>query len=176
MKPTLSPNYDTKRESDVVFWNVWSAKRDVKRGDVLQFASPNEPEVLAVKRVVGLPGDTVVLDPKRRPRVSEGPDPTAARAWDSWQGRAVVPPGHIWVEGDNWRKTSDSNWYGPISKSLITGKAVAVMWPRERFWSKPWEGWKVRTRVAEGRGPEDWTKDGLPVELVEVGDIGIGKG
>lgn len=180
MKPTLSPHYSDSGASDLVLFNVWSARKDLKRGDVAQFMSPNKPEQFAVKRIIAVPGDTVILDPRRRPAVGEGPEPTAARAWDSWQGRAVVPPGHVWVEGDNWRKTSDSNWYGPISKSLITGKAVAVLWPGERFWTRPWEGWRGRTRVVEaagdGLGEGHWTERGLPVELAEVGDVGLPKG
>ena len=32
----------------------------------------------------------------------------------------------VWIEGDNWRKSLDSNDFGPISKGLIQGKAVKV--------------------------------------------------
>lgn len=177
MKPTLSPRYDETQERDIVLFQVWGAHRDLRRGDVAHFMSPNKPEQFAVKRVIALPGDTVILDPRRRPKVAEGPEPTAAKAWDSLRGRVVVPPGHVWVEGDNWRSSSDSNWYGPISKSLITGKATAVLFPSARFWSKPWKEWKGgRTRVIEGRAPKDWTKEGLPVELAEIGDLGLPKG
>lgn len=91
--------------------------------------------------------------------------------WDAWGGRCVVPPGHIWVEGDNVSKSRDSNHYGPVSKSLIEGRAVAVVTiGSERFWTKPWEeGYRTRTRVLMGGGKvDDWTR-GLPVGLEEVG-------
>jgi len=71
-----------------------------------------------------------------------------------WKGRAVVPEGHVWVEGDNWRESRDSNWYGPISKSLILGKAKAVVLPVERFGMKPWEQYKSRTKVIPGEIPK----------------------
>ena len=173
MSPTLSPSYNETKQTDTVLWKVWGANRDLRRGDVAHFMSPNDPEKFAVKRVIGLPGDTVLLDPRRRPEVKEGPEPLEAKAWDSWRGRAVVPPGHVWVEGDNWRKSSDSNWYGPVSMSLITGKAVVVLWPWGKFWTRPWEEWKGRTRVIKGRDGGGWKGEGLPVELAEVGDLGL---
>lgn len=55
----------------------------------------------------------------------------------------IVPYNHVWVEGDaeDPRKTLDSNTYGPVSISLLTGRVVAVLRPRMRWldW-KDWEG------------------------------------
>ena len=130
---------------------------------------PHKPEAFAVKRVIGLEGDVVVLDGRRRPSVREGPEPAAVGAWDAWGGMVKVPEGHVWVEGDSVTESFDSNWYGPVSKSLVTGRAVAVVWPPSRFWTEPWTGFKSRTKVLEGRVEGDWT-DGLPVELAEIGE------
>ena len=115
-----------------------------------------------------LEGDVVVLDPRRRPsRERDGADLPESRSWDMWPaGRARVPEGHVWVEGDNWRKSNDSNWYGPMSRSLITGRAVAVVGPWERFWERPWEGFKSRTRVMPGEGVKRRLDDDLA--LIEV--------
>ena len=175
MSPTLSPTVDETGQRDKVLWKVWAAKRNVQRGDVVHFMSPTRPEIFAVKRVVALEGDTVVLDPRRRPKKEDDPDPPEARSWDVWKGRVKVPAGHVWVEGDNWRKSSDSNWYGPISLKLITGKAGAVIWPLDRFWTQPWEEWKGRTKVIRGNGVGHWTKEKMPIELSEVGDLGLPK-
>jgi len=51
-----------------------------------------------------------------------------------------VPFNHVWLEGDadDPRKSLDSNTYGPVSISLITGRVVAVLWPRMRL-LKWWE-------------------------------------
>ena len=133
----------------------------------MHFMNPLRPEAFAVKRVIALEGDVVVLDGRRRPSVREGPEPAAVRAWDAWGGRVKVPAGHVWVEGDNLRESLDSNWYGPISKSLVTGRATAVVWPPRRFWTAPWVGFESRTRVVEGRVGRSWT-EGLPVELAEI--------
>ena len=70
-----------------------------------------------------------MLDKKRRPPEDGSDGGRAARQWDIMgevpgggleDSRTLgkktvrVPFGHVWVEGDNWRKTADSNMYGPV--------------------------------------------------------------
>lgn len=144
----------------------------VKRGDVVTFWKPHKPEEMGIKRVVALEGDTVypvrgyALDPAVRVNRVQGlpdglpdVDPDAIQAQGEGGaeilGKVVVPHGHVWVEGDNWRKSYDSNDFGPISKGLIEGKA---MWIWRRWWEvkevgderKKGEG-KWRSRVVQGR-------------------------
>jgi inner membrane protease subunit 2 len=76
--------------------------------------SPYNPHGWAVKRIIGLEGD-IVRTKKPYPFAEE-----------------KVPQGHIWVEGDG-EKTLDSNTYGPISKSLLVGKAVYMLLPLRKF-------------------------------------------
>ncbi|EME85674.1 uncharacterized protein MYCFIDRAFT_161314, partial [Pseudocercospora fijiensis CIRAD86] len=123
MHPTLSPDYSKDGSRDYVIWKKWNATKNLQRGDIVLFHSLQNPENLSIKRVVALGGDTVVLDPKRRPEEE-------------------IPEGHVWVEGDNWRSTHDSNAYGPISKSSVLGKAIGIFKPFGQFGSKPWEGYK----------------------------------
>lgn len=103
------------------FFRPHLPKWEVKRGEVIVFRSPTNPEKLAVKRVVGIPGDIV----KPLPGYSGGEEPI------------VIPFNHIWVEGDaNSRdKSVDSNWYGPISLNLVIGCAKILM--------TPWYSWKM---------------------------------
>ena len=156
MSPSLSPDFDTTGARDLVLWNKWysvSRKEDLKRGDVVLFRSPASPERHNVKRVVATEGDRVLLDSRRRPaRERDGADLPESRGWDAMlrQGGVVVPEGHVWVEGDYWRKSWDSNAYGPISKSLILGKAVCVVWPLSKFGTRPWEQYDSKTRVKPG--------------------------
>ncbi|KAK3669850.1 hypothetical protein LTR78_010231 [Recurvomyces mirabilis] len=154
MSPTLSPDYETTRKRDLVLWNKWSANTArYEPGDVILFRSPHDPETVAVKRVIGTEGDSITLDPRRRPsRRRDAADLPESRGWDAWAGRVpTVPDGHLWVEGDFWRRSRDSNWYGPISKSLVQGKAVAVVWPLSRFGTRPWEdGYTSKTKVKPG--------------------------
>ncbi|KAF2213201.1 hypothetical protein CERZMDRAFT_3371, partial [Cercospora zeae-maydis SCOH1-5] len=116
MQPTLSPRYRIDRTRDFVLWDKFAPTKDLKRGDIVLFHAPHAPDKLSVKRVVALGEDT---------------------KWDVMfyrnLGRVEVPAGHVWVEGDNWRKSNDSNAYGPISKNLILGKARFLVWPLQEF-------------------------------------------
>lgn len=111
------------------------------------FRSPLRPEALTIKRVIALEGDTVF--PSRTfPNSKQTTYPLPY---------AVVPQGQVWVEGDaihNGKESVDSNIYGPVSMSLITGRVTHVVWPPERMgrvsWWEGWEG-KGRTRVVRGR-------------------------
>lgn len=47
-----------------------------------------------------------------------------------------VPPGHMWVTGDNLPHSTDSRVYGPIPLAMVSGKVVARLWPRPSCWIK----------------------------------------
>ncbi|RMX99045.1 hypothetical protein D0868_09746 [Hortaea werneckii] len=156
MEPTLSPQDNTTGQKDYVLWNKWEIESKIRRGDIVLFSLPGRPDDHGTKRVIATEGDTVILDPRRRPKDdASGRDLPESTGWDMYMRRVEIPPGHVWVEGDNWRKTRDSNWYGPISKSLIQGKATAVVWPWDRSGSKPWENFKSKTKVIQGQPREE---------------------
>lgn len=181
MAPTLSPLYHEtgKRDSVLVVkrdlrnlqlrWLRWQplglplawprfycphARHTIRRGDVVVFWKPNDPEKLGVKRVVATEGDSVIRDLRRVGREN-------SHAHEL--GMAEVPPvlqvplGHIWIEGDNWRKSLDSNDFGPISLSLVVGRAERILWPWFRFGDIPQAPEKDRSRtiVRSGNPPLD---------------------
>lgn len=96
MSPTLSPDYHATGNRDLVLFSKFFPVHNLSRGSIVSFWKPQTPEELSVKRVVGLPGDTVYPD-DRHP-VSE----------------VKVPFGEVWVEGDNTQKTVDSNDFGTV--------------------------------------------------------------
>ena len=96
MSPTLSPDYHATGTKDRVLFSKFFPTKDISRGDLVSFWKPHAPEELSVKRVVGLPGDIVYPD-KRHPT-----------------SEVKVPFGEVWLEGDNRRKTMDSNDFGPV--------------------------------------------------------------
>lgn len=113
---------------------------DFSRGDIVTFYAPHSPDRIAVKRIVGMPGD--IVEP-----LSGSP---------GGEESVTVPWNHVWVEGDvdSWQKSMDSNWYGPISQNLIIGKVKAVLTP---WYSPKWidtktQNWPARRkgRVEEG--------------------------
>lgn len=104
------------------------------RGDVIVFNPPVTSDKPYIKRVIGLPGDTVeikdgsvfVNGTKLDETYLHG-DTTDCepRACDP----VVVPPGHVFVLGDNRAHSSDSRYFGTVEIDSIVGKAWITYWP-----------------------------------------------
>jgi hypothetical protein len=114
-KTMMSISAKPKRLDDVVEGTT------LKRGEVVVFTSPTDPNRRAIKRIVGIPGDRV----------------QPLKGYPGGDEAVVVPYHHIWVEGDvgDRNKSFDSNWYGPISAHLVIGRFAAVL---TRFWAPTW--------------------------------------
>ncbi|HST06173.1 MAG TPA: signal peptidase I [Chloroflexia bacterium] len=113
------------------------------RGDIIVFNAPTEPRDF-VKRVIGLPGDTVEIRPDPDPIGKPGApcgdcgvyvngvrlnEPYVRATPDYRADPIVVPQGDVYVLGDNRRNSEDSHILGPIKISSIVGTAVATYWP-----------------------------------------------
>jgi len=81
------------------------------RGDLITFESPITRGRLVCKRLIGLPGDAVCVDPTGQYADSDV--------------HIRVPKGHVWVCGDNMSGSRDSRQYGPVPMGLIKGRIVA---------------------------------------------------
>ncbi len=117
---------------------------DVHRGDVVVFERPPElkdaPEVKdLIKRVIGLPGETVefregrilidghLLDePYLAPGITTESKPETG---DS----ITVPPSQVLVLGDNRTNSTDGRVFGPISQKLIVGRAFVLYFPMKNL-------------------------------------------
>jgi signal peptidase I len=106
--------------------------RDVRRGDIIVFRYPRDPETDFVKRVVGLPGDTITIRDKKvsidgtpldEPYALFMPD----RVRDNF-GPFVVPPGQYFAMGDNRDNSNDSRFWGTVPRGNIKGRAFMVYW------------------------------------------------
>lgn len=137
----------------------WLAESSgIQRGDIVTFWKPHKPEEVSIKRVIALEGDIVY--PKRgyafkqhlqgKPRLQGMPDGLAdhheASVLDGQpeSGKIVIPFGYIWVEGDNARKSLDSNDFGPISKGLIKEKAIWI-----------WRDWTTLFKIGDARTKQE---------------------
>ncbi len=108
---------------------------DVNRGDIVVFRSPpGEPGSDVkdlIKRVVALPGETVEARDGRvliDGRMLEEPYLRDGVVTGHIEPREV-PPGHVWVMGDNRSNSKDSRFFGPIDDDLIVGRAFVRVWP-----------------------------------------------
>jgi signal peptidase I len=108
----------------------------VARGDVVVFRYPRDPAKSYIKRVIGVPGDHIVIDRGRvlvnGRRLTESYVPR-----DFIDGRSypeTVVPGHsYYVLGDHRSMSNDSREFGPVDQSYIYGKAVFVYWPMDKL-------------------------------------------
>ena len=88
-----------------------------------------------VKRVIGLPGDTVEVRDGRvwvNERRLQEFDYTAALPNYSW-GPARIPPEHYFVLGDNRNRSSDSHSFGPVHEDHIVGEVLLRWFPLDRI-------------------------------------------
>jgi signal peptidase I len=88
-----------------------------------------------IKRIVGLPGDTVDSHGGRiyvdGRQLQEPYLPPSLRTRDF--PPILVPPHHLWVMGDNRGASSDSRVFGPIDEGKIVGRAILRIWPPNRL-------------------------------------------
>lgn len=110
--------------------------KEPKRGDIIVFKYPNNPEVDYVKRLIGLPGDTVEM--KGRTVYVNG----EALAEDYTQyinpgsvydqyGPYLVPEGQYFAMGDNRDNSQDSRWWGFVPRDYMRGKPLVIYWSFE---------------------------------------------
>jgi len=109
---------------------------EIERGDLVVFNFPREPEKSYIKRVIGLPGDTVeivrgtVLVNGRVLR--EDYVPREFRDFASMPPKKVEPD-HYFVLGDRRISSNDSRTWGLVPRQAIYGEAVFVYWPFDRL-------------------------------------------
>ena len=109
-----------------------------ERGDIVIFEDPEGEEVDFIKRVVGLPGDRIMVvrgslyvngELQQEPYLNyEQPD-------QSIYGPISVPDGYIFVMGDNRANSADSRIFGPVPEKYIVGEACLRVWPLNQFGS-----------------------------------------
>jgi signal peptidase I len=138
-----SSMYSTLETGDRVFVNKLSYRlHDPNRGDVVvlhQITGASERDL--IKRVIGLPGETVevrnctvLIDG----RILNEPylDPAVVTPTDcggDYSANGPVPDDHVFVMGDNRGGSQDSRVIGPISEDDLVGRAFVVFWPQSHW-------------------------------------------
>ncbi len=119
---------------------------DPQRGDIVVFQYPRNPEVDFVKRIVGLPGETlevkgetVYVDGKALDEPYARWDPTPFSLGKAYRyPKVAIPAGSYFMMGDNRNHSQDSRYWGALPRELMHGKAFLIHWS----WNNG--GWGVR--------------------------------
>ena len=149
-----------------VIGNVVAEFGKPERGDVMVFKYPQDSRINFIKRVIGVPGDTIeyrnkvvyvneqiqILSPERPdgavilpPLTEEASEKLGQREHRIWRrmtagrnfGPITVPHGQYFVMGDNRDNSNDSRVWGFVDDSLVVGRAFAVWMHWESFLSIP---------------------------------------
>jgi signal peptidase I len=108
----------------------------ISRGDVVVFWYPKDPSVSFIKRVAGIPGDTVELRSGalfvNGRRVSE--DYVSPQFNDDeTHSKVQVAKGYYFVLGDHRNSSNDSRSWGEVPEKYVYGKAVFRFWPLSKL-------------------------------------------
>lgn len=109
---------------------------NIERGDLVVFWFPLDRSKSYIKRVIGLPGDTVQIDNGtvfvNGGQLDESYVPSEYRDRQSLVA-TTVPPGNYFVLGDHRSSSNDSRAWGTVERKYIYGKAVFVYWPLDKM-------------------------------------------
>ncbi|MDP2858257.1 MAG: signal peptidase I [Bacillota bacterium] len=129
--PSMEPTFHT---GDMLIVNKFGYRFSApKRGDVIVFRYPRQPQKDYVKRVIAVAGETIEVRMGRlyvngqlfeegfttKPSISSFP-------------RTEVPSGSVFVLGDNRSNSEDSRYFGAVPLGNIKGRAMVVYWPIPR--------------------------------------------
>ena len=129
--------------SDQVLANKFIYRfRTPQAGDIVVFDNPMpEPgEETLIKRVIAVGGQTVdlkggkvLVDGVALDEYYTYGQPSEKLANSRIQFPVDVPPGYIWLMGDNRTSSQDSRYFGPVADSAVHGQAFFTYWPLSRF-------------------------------------------
>ncbi|MDR2160889.1 MAG: signal peptidase I [Desulfovibrio sp.] len=116
------------------------------RGDIIVFPYPRNPRIDYIKRVVGLPGDVLEIREKQLYRNGEAvqedyishSSSQVIPGWRDFMRPVSVPPGKLFVMGDNRDDSQDSRYWGFVDKDTVHGRAVIIYWSSLNFINISW--------------------------------------
>jgi signal peptidase I len=141
--------------------------RPIHRGDILVFKYPEEPDRDFIKRVIGLPGETIELKNKKiyvnnqpldepyvhflTPPSSDYQEVTSYDLRERF-GPVTVPADKYFVMGDNRDNSQDSRYWGFLPRDYVKGRALIIYWSYES-------------------GREDYLDEGLGATIKRLGSV-----
>lgn len=129
---SMEPNFEN---GDYLIVDEISMRiKDFERGDVVVFKNPLNPSQRFIKRIIGLPGETVKIE-KGNITIIKGnenfvlKEPYLQHSWESRDQEVRLGTDEYFVLGDNRNFSFDSREFGPIHKKYIIGKVILRLWP-----------------------------------------------
>lgn len=117
---------------------------EIERGEIVVFWYPEDPTKSFIKRVIGLPGELIDMDPVGRitinghlieePYLAPERNQAARAKWNQVRNDfKYVKPHYYFVMGDNRDASNDSRSWGLVPEKYIYGKAMFRYWPPPRI-------------------------------------------
>jgi signal peptidase I len=124
-------------DRDLIFVNrIVYRFEPIRRGDIIVFSYPLDPSASFIKRVVGLPGETIEIRGGRLyVNATELADQFVPPSYldQSNLSEFRIPANTYFVMGDHRESSNDSRVFGPLPRAFIHGKAIFAYWPLDHF-------------------------------------------
>ncbi|MCR5626066.1 MAG: signal peptidase I [Lachnospiraceae bacterium] len=130
--PTASMEPTVMTNDRIVGFRLSYMFEEPKRGDIVIFKFPDNEKILYIKRIIGMPGDTVLVDSGTVFINGEAyEEPYVKVDMRGSFGPYEVPEGHYFMMGDNRNDSADSRYWENtyLEREKIIGKAIFRYWP-----------------------------------------------
>lgn len=112
-----------------------------QRGDIIVFRYPRNPEEYFIKRIIGLPGETVqvkdggvfVAQNGEPVMLNESYLPDTTKTYNLSEDEVKLGKDEYFVMGDNRNSSKDSRSFGPVNKSFLIGRVMFRGWPFDKI-------------------------------------------
>jgi signal peptidase I len=131
---SMEPNFHEGQRVIVLKAAYWGWIGQPHRGDVVVVKAPEAGQGDYIKRVIGLPGDTVeVVQGKLYVNGVRLSEPYVKNSFSYTMAKVTVPPKTYFFLGDNRDISNDSHRFGALPASSVIGKVVIVYWPPQSW-------------------------------------------
>jgi signal peptidase I len=129
---SMEPNLHEKQR--VIVDLVSYRFRDPQRGEIIVLKLPNSHSDPLIKRVVGLPGDTIEIT-NGQVYINDEllTEPYVTQDTPGYVQRQIVPEEHLFVLGDNRGASNDSRYFGMVAYEDVLGRAWVRYWPLDEI-------------------------------------------
>lgn len=119
MMPTMAENGEL-----LVIDKLSYCIREPRRGEVVIASSVSDPDRDVCKRVVAVVRNGSIVARIDTDGRQAGDRVTVPNQWGLRRRTVIVPPGSVWLEGDNASNSSDSRNYGPVPIAMVQGRII----------------------------------------------------